>query len=116
MTSNSKRAHSKALEPGCLFRFFLPTFNYDTVSGGRGEVGIDSYRGEGDLLWSFLFSLFVRHYTRRLENPLCDLLISIEPPTASDSEIIESSGFRFMLSRIDPHAQLAGSRFGRGSR
>ena len=35
-TSNLKRAHSKGLESGCLFRFFyLPPFDYETVSWGR---------------------------------------------------------------------------------
>ena len=38
-TLTLKRAHSKALESGCLFRFFLPPFDDDTVSGGekKGE-------------------------------------------------------------------------------
>jgi hypothetical protein len=37
MTSNLKRAHSKVLESGCLVRSYLPPFDYDMLSGGRGE-------------------------------------------------------------------------------
>jgi hypothetical protein len=48
MTSNLKRAHSKALESGCLFRFSLPPLGCDTVSPGRGlknNPGKKKYKG-----------------------------------------------------------------------
>ncbi len=37
-TSHLKSAYSKALEFGCLSRFFLSPFDYDTVSGGEGDI------------------------------------------------------------------------------
>ena len=39
LTSNLKRAHTKALECGCLSRSYLPPFNSNTISQGRGLVG-----------------------------------------------------------------------------
>jgi hypothetical protein len=36
MAFNLKRAYSKGLESDCLFRFYLPPFDYDTLSAGRG--------------------------------------------------------------------------------
>jgi hypothetical protein len=35
ITSNLKRAHSKALESGCLSRFSLPPLDYDKVFKGE---------------------------------------------------------------------------------
>ena len=39
ITSTLKRAHSKALESGCLLRFSLPEFDYEysLSSEGRGH-------------------------------------------------------------------------------
>ena len=39
---NFKRAHSKALESGCLSPFYLPPLDYDIVS--RGEDRLTGYR------------------------------------------------------------------------
>jgi hypothetical protein len=40
ITYNFKRVHSKALESVWLYRFYIPPFDYGTISPGRGmKVG-----------------------------------------------------------------------------
>jgi hypothetical protein len=51
ISHNLKDPHSKALEPDCLSP---STFDYDTVSGGRGEgegIGFSQIRER--ILWGF---------------------------------------------------------------
>jgi hypothetical protein len=59
MTLNN--AYSKALEPGCLFRFYAPPFDYDTVSRrrmGENTPFISHVSGEEDFSIASLLSLF----------------------------------------------------------